>query len=80
MTELHVEAMSKADLIAYLVAHIYPSAGALYKNAVSSALWDQPSEKLVAMAKQTHDAQLERQEKRRALRAARKAQQNGHTS
>ncbi len=80
MTELCLESMSKAELVEYLVGHIHPSAGENYKAAARGALYGQSTETLLAMAKRTSEAELERQEKRRAARATGGDDEHKHTT
>ena len=72
--------MNRHQLIKYLVAHVYPSAGHTYKVNVYLALEKQATEVLRGMATVTRKQEVERQEKRRLQRAARKADEHKHTT
>jgi hypothetical protein len=80
VTELHVETMSRVELIAYLADHVYPRAGARYKSAFIAALADQPMANLLGMAKETRKVELEREEKRRQRALERRMHGHNHTT
>jgi len=80
MTELDVENMTRAQLIGYLRDHVYPKAGAIYRDNVTRALGEQTTNTLLAMAKVTRKSELERQEKRRQALAALRKNEHKHTT
>ena len=80
MTELELESADRYQLISYLLAHVYPSAGAIYKDAARSMLQRQAEERLRKMAIDTCRQELERQEKRREMRARRRQDEHKHTT
>lgn len=73
-----VECMTRGQLIDYLSAHTYRSAGAGYKYAVENSLRKQTTETLLNMAKVTRDAQTDRQAKRRLRADARRKDREQH--
>lgn len=78
MTELELESADRYQLIKYLIAHVYPSAGNRYAENVATALARQNTEILRAMARETCREELKRQKRRQDLRASRRKVSNEH--
>jgi hypothetical protein len=66
-------------LIDYLLKQVFEWAGGTYKGLVFAELCEQPTAQLRAMAELTWRYHEEREERRRQMRAARKAPQHEHT-
>ena len=80
MTELELEQAYRFQLTKYLVEHVYPSAGGVYRINVQNALQQQPLATLRNMAKLTCRQELERQKRRADQRALRRKDEHRHTT
>jgi DNA-binding phage protein len=80
VTEIDWERVDRYQLIKWLLAHVYLSAGARHHENAAIALARQSTETLRNMVAATRKAEVEREEKRRAQRAERKANEHQHTT
>lgn len=74
-----VSEWSRTQLLAYLSTRIGKRAGKQYKHLALLELTQQPTEKLRALAVSARELQLEKRERRRLARLARKEQHGQHT-
>lgn len=70
LMEIPLHHWSRLDLIAYIAKHVYRSQSDTYKRHLEMELAEQPTEKLLAMARTVQTQDLERARKRAEARAA----------